>query len=172
MSANVPEVLDVWRMAAARRQFEGVLPLARLQRLAGSLLDTEGEVRYALEFGRGDGTLKVPPYVELSIDAGLPLQCQRSLQRFVLPVKLVQLLGLIRSEAEEASLPPGYEPLLVPEDGMVRPADLVEDELVLAVPLVPVAPDSAPVEQQWPAEVEEEVTPSPFAALAALKKER
>lgn len=174
MSANVPEVLDVWRMAAARRQFEGVLPLSRLARLRESLVDAEGEVHYALEFGRGDGSLKAPAFVEVRAQAALPLQCQRSLRRFLLPVQLVQRLGLIRREAEEVALPPGYEPLLVPEDGLVRPADLVEDELVLAVPLVPVAPDTEPVQRQWPAgeSMQEEAQASPFAALAALKKKQ
>ena len=78
---------------------------------------------------------------------GRGLRCQRSLQPFVLPARVEQTLGLIREEAEEAGLPPGYEPLLVPEDGRIVPIDLVEDELILALPVVPVALDSGPL---WP----------------------
>ena len=154
-------------MVAARRQFEGALPLSAMSRHGGSLADSEGECRFALEFGQD--ALQVP-YVELSIEAGLPLVCQRSLERFVFPVKTVQRLGLIRDEADEAALPPGYEALLVPEDGLLRPADLVEDELVLAVPVVPLAPDAAPVDRTWSAREEEMQAASPFAALASLKK--
>ena len=143
------------------------MPLSAMDRLAGSLADTEGECRYALEFGRD--ALQVP-YVELSIEAGLPLVCQRSLERFVFPVQAVQRLGLIRDEAEEAALPPGYEALLLDEDGLVRPLDLVQDELVLALPVVPVAPGSEPVERTWSAGEEELQAASPFAALASLKK--
>jgi len=154
-------------MVAARRLFEGTLPLSAMSRLAGSLADTEGSCAFTLEFGQD--TLKVP-FVELTIDAGLPLLCQRSLQRFVLPVKSVQRLGLIRDEADEAALPPGYEALLVPEDGQLRPADLVEDELVLAVPVVAISPDSEPVDQVWSASEEELQAASPFAALVDLKK--
>ena len=164
---QVPETLDAWRMVAARRQFEGRLPLSVLSRLRGSLADVEGECGFSLEFGQD--ALQVP-YIELSIDAGLPLVCQRSLERFVFPVRSVQRLGLIRDEADEAALPEGYEPLLVPEDGLVRPADLVQDELVLAVPVVPVAPGSEPVEHTWSAGEEEIKAASPFAALASLKK--
>ncbi len=155
-------------MVAARRRFEGQLPLSAMTRLQGSLVDVEGECRYSLEFGRDD-VLQVP-YVELHIETELPLECQRSLQRFLLPVKMTQRLGLIRDEADEAALPPEYEALLVPEDGMLHPADLVEDELVLAVPLVPVAPGSELVEGEWVATEEELSKASPFAALAALKK--
>lgn len=156
-------------MVAARRCFDGSLPLSSMGRLRGSLVDTEGEVRYSLEFGRDD-VLQVP-YVELSVDAALPLECQRSLQRFLLPVQVRQRLGLVRDEAEEDALPPDYEALLVPEDGMLRPADLVEDELVLAVPVVPMAPGSEAVESDWPATSEELDKASPFAALAQLKKQ-
>ncbi len=154
-------------MVAARRSFEGRLPLSSMTRLQGLLNDTEGEARYTIEFDHD--ALRVP-YVELRIEAQLPLVCQRSLQRFLLPVSLVQRLGLVRDEADEAALPPDYEALLVPEDGMLHPADLVEDELVLAVPVVPVNPESDAVERDWPAQEEELAKANPFAALASLKK--
>ncbi len=168
MSVNVPEMLDVWRMVAARRAFEGRAPLSSLARVRGLLLDTEGDVDFALQFD-SDPLLKVP-YVELRIDTALPLECQRSLKRFLLPVRLVQRLGLIRDEADEAALPPEYEALLVPDDGMLRPLDLVEDELVLAVPAVPMDPASHAVERDWPVPEEELAKASPFAALGSLKK--
>src|SRR5690606_9587227 len=81
MSAVLPEVVDAWRTVAARRRFEGTIPLARMPRLAEALADSQGECRYVLEFGRDP--LGVA-YLELSLDAGLPLTCQRSLERFVL----------------------------------------------------------------------------------------
>lgn len=154
-------------MVAARRSFDGRLPLSSMTRLRGLLNDTEGHASYVIEFDRD--ALQIP-YVELRIEAELPLVCQRSLQRFLLPVRLVQRLGLVRDEADEAALPPEYEAMLVPEDGMLHPADLVEDELVLAVPVVPVAPGSEAVERDWSPEQEEVAKASPFAALASLKK--
>ena len=163
---QVPELLDAWRMVAARRGVEGRLPLSSLHRLADSLVDTEGEVVYSLDFDKD--ALQVP-YVELRIDAELPLLCQRSLQRFLLPVKIVQRLGLIRDEAEEAGLLPDYEPLLVPEDGMLQGAELVEDELILAVPVVPTMPGTEAMERDWPASEAETGHANPFAALSALK---
>ncbi|MBU8976250.1 MULTISPECIES: YceD family protein [unclassified Lysobacter] len=169
MSADLPGILDAWRMVAARRGLEGRVPLSALTRLRDSLVDTEGEVRFALEFD--SDSLKVP-YVELRIDAELPLTCQRSLQRFLLPVNIVQRLGLIRDEADEAGLPPGYEPLLVPDDGQLRTVELVEDELILAVPVVPIMPGTEAVESDWPApdQAPEPERENPFAALSALKK--
>lgn len=153
-------------MVAARRGLEGRLPLSSLARLRGSLLDTEGDVRFSMAFDRDELQL---PYVDLRIEADLPLECQRSLDRFLLPVRLAQRMGLIRDEADDAALPEGYEPLLVPEDGMVSPAALVEDELILALPTVPVKPGSEAVERDWAPDEEERRQANPFAALAGLK---
>ncbi len=168
MSAEMPEILDAWRMVAARREFKGRIALSALPRLRDALVDAEGDVAFALGFDRD--AMRVP-YLELKLDAELPLQCQRTLQRFLFPVRLVQRLGLVRDESEDAGLPEGYEPLPVAGDGALRPLELVEDELILAIPVVPVKPGSETVERDWPVSAEEEVRANPFAGLAALKKQ-
>jgi uncharacterized protein len=61
--------------------------------------------------------------------------------------------------------------LLVAADGMLKPAELVEDELILALPVVPVAPDVEAVEREFVPTAEEIAQANPFAALAGLKKE-
>ena len=165
MSAVLPEVVDAWRTVAARRRFEGTIPLARMPRLADALADSQGECRYVLEFGRDE--LDVA-YLELTLEAGLPLTCQRSLERFVFPVHVEQRLGLLRDERDEAGLPDGYEPVLLGADAALRPLDLVEDELILALPLVPVSPDAEAPATDVDARQSGE-TATPFAALAALK---
>jgi uncharacterized protein len=59
--------------------------------------------------------------------------------------------------------------LLIP-DGAVDLADVIEDELILALPVVPLKP-GAPLEWQDEAP-EEEPEPNPFAALESLKRKR
>lgn len=167
MTVESSTAVDVWRMVSARRVLEGELPLAAMSRLNEALLDAEGVARYRMEFGRD--ALGVA-CVALQVEAELPLQCQRSLQRFLLPIKLRETLGLIREEAEEAALPPGYEPLLLPADARIVPAALVEDELILALPVIAVAPGSEAVERDWPVSAPEAAASNPFAALAALKQ--
>jgi uncharacterized protein len=164
MSATLPAVVDAWRMVSARRVFEGTLPLSAFTRLRDSLLDLDGECRYALEFGRD---ALDQPFVEVRADAELPLQCQRTLERYLHRVRLVQQLGLITSEAQEAALPEHMEPLLVPESGELPTIDLVEDELILAVPVVPMNPDST-LPDAFRAE-EAERKQNPFGVLSALK---
>lgn len=167
MSATLPAMLDVWRMVATGRRFEGLLPLASFNRLKSSFCDVEGDCHYVVEFGRDEHGQR---YVDLTLQAQMPLLCQRTLERFIYPVNVQQRLGLIRDEAEEAALLPDVEAVLVDDNGNLNPADLIEDELILALPVVPINPDSQELEAEWPEEVEElEETPNPFAALSALK---
>jgi uncharacterized protein len=47
---------------------------------------------------------------------------------------------------------------------------LIEDELLLAVPLVPINPDATELDPKWAdEEAVEDEKPHPFASLAALK---
>jgi uncharacterized protein len=158
-------------MVSARRSFAGALPIAAMSRLCEMLADNEGAVQYELDFGRDEfGTA----YLDVRVQAPLSLICQRSLEPFVLPLAVDSRLGLIRSEREEAALPPGCEPLLVDETGQVDPAAVIEDELLLALPLVPVNPDSSlPPEVMGEATEDSsaaEPTQNPFAVLRELKK--
>lgn len=167
MSTALPESVDVARQVQARRTYEGSLPLTSMPRLRESLASADGEVRYAIQFGKDALGIS---WLHLRVDSGLPLVCQRTLDVFVQRVSIDQRLGLIAREEQEASLPEGYEPLLVP-DGRLVLADVVEDELILALPVVPLKP-GAPLEwSDEPAgsEVEEE-RPNPFAVLGTLKK--
>ena len=146
------------------------MPLAALPRLRDSLAAADGVVTFDLEFGKDD--LGVP-LLRVRADATLPLLCQRTLDVFGLPVHVDSRLGLITQESEEAGLPGGYEPLLANE-GELRLADVIEDELILAVPVVPVKPGSTPESRTWgDSEAEEEpAKPNPFAVLKNMKVAR
>jgi uncharacterized protein len=159
-------------MVSARRSFEGTLPTASMTRLCEALASPDGVVTFELDFGRdGMGT----SYVDVRAQTSLTLVCQRTLEPFVLPVAVGTRLGLIKEEREEASLPPDCEPLLVPEDGKLNPADVIEDELLLALPLVPVNPDSSLPDEVTGHTPEgssagEGHSENPFAVLRELKK--
>lgn len=173
MSTNLPETVDAVRMLSGRRCFDGRLPVATLTRFAQALDRDTGDVDYALEFGRD--ALGVD-FLEIRARCAVWLTCQRTLESFQLPLEILQRLGLIRREADEAGLPPGYEALLLPEDRQLHLRELVEDELILALPLVPTRADAElPAEYRADtgaeaAEVEVVAKPNPFAALATLKK--
>jgi uncharacterized protein len=158
-------------MVSARRSFQGELPVVAMKRLGEALGGTEGTAHYELDFGRDEfGT----SYLDVRVQAPLTLICQRSLEPFVSPVTVDNRLGLIRAERDEAALPPNVEPLLVADDGKLNLLDVIEDELLLALPLIPINPDSAlPEEVVGPSPEEissERRSDNPFAVLRELKK--
>ena len=157
-------------MVSARRSFAGTLPVVGLARLCEALADTRGTVEFTLDFGRDS---LATSYVDVHADAALTLICQRTLEPFVLPVTVNTRLGLLKHERDEAGLPPDCEPLLVPADGLLHPADVIEDELLLALPLVAINPGStlpdvaAPLEADAVGDGDET---NPFAVLRGLKR--
>lgn len=162
----LPEIVDAWRSVTARRRFEGSIRVRDMPRLRESLARDDGSIRYELEFGRDE--LQVP-YLQLSAEGRLPLECQRTLELFELEVSIHERLGLIAREEDEAALPPGYEPLLTPS-GELKLADVIEDELILALPVVPMKPGSEQEnEAAWSIPPPEGAS-GPFAELARLKK--
>ena len=52
---------------------------------------------------------------------------------------------------------------------MLHIVELVEDELILAVPVVPIMPGTEAMDGDWPADDAEHERVNPFAALSALK---
>jgi uncharacterized protein len=170
MSTNLPETVDAVRMLSGRRCFDGRLPVTAFPRFAEALERGEGDVSYALEFGRD--ALGVD-FLEIHASSTIWLTCQRSLEPYQHPLEVLQRLGLIRRETDEAGLPEGYEALLLPEYRQLQLRELIEDELILALPLVPARPDVV-LPAQYVAGAEpliEESKPNPFAALVALKKD-
>ncbi|HXS74303.1 MAG TPA: YceD family protein [Rhodanobacteraceae bacterium] len=174
MSAPLPERMDAERMVAARRSFQGKLPVASLERLSAALADARGEVEFDLEFG-----LAAPATRCLVVRAAarVALECQRSLEIFEYPLSVDVRLGLIRHERDEAGLPAGFEPLLL-EDGVLYPTQVIEDELLLALPPYPVKPGAEEAEPKtWDGERwtiappdDAERKQNPFAILRELKK--
>ncbi|MEO7432260.1 MAG: YceD family protein [Dokdonella sp.] len=167
MSSSLPDRVEIARQVQARRIYDGELPLASMRRLCGSLASTEGVARYNVEFGKDRFGIS---FIALRVEAELPLTCQRTLDIFEYPVSIDQRLGVIAAESEESGLPEGYEPLLAPE-GDLSIAEVIEDELILALPVVPLKPGE-PLEWNDPLSDDEveEPKPNPFAVLGQLKK--
>lgn len=125
--------INPWQLAAEKGRLVGEIALAALPRLA-VLNHADGKAAVALAAGVDENGVH---YIKAEIQADIDLDCQRCLGSLRLPVTVTVALGLIRSEAEAERLLERYEPLLV-ADGDVAVADLVEDELLLALPKSPV----------------------------------
>ncbi len=173
MSREYPDWVNPWKAAEGRRTFSGTMPLQRMERLQDVLIGPGGEARFVMRFaydGQGRAT------IDIEVESDLPLLCQRSLEPYNEPVKRRSLLGVIEDMAEEQLMPENYEPVLV-VNHQVALLDLVEDELLLAVPQVPRNPlveavlVQAGEELVPPPDPQDGDTRQPFADLAEQLKQ-
>ena len=172
MSERLPEQVDPLRLARQGARVEGVLPLSHSRRLAEYLSETPGEATVVLEFGLGEGVLG---YLRGHVQAQLTVICQRCLEPMTMTVEAPFAFGLVVSEAEADRLGDDYEPLLVGDEPL-RLGELIEDELILALPVVALhdmqdCPAAQRLETKDPAVDERRADASPFAVLKELKRQ-
>jgi uncharacterized protein len=124
---------DLGILAARSRSLEGKIPLGQMPRLRDLLLSHAGSVAAGLRpLQRQEGFVTA----ELSYRVGLELTCQRCLEPLQIDLENSVRVAIVASLAVEPYLPAGFEPVVLEEDRL-RPADLLEDELILALPLAP-----------------------------------
>jgi uncharacterized protein len=171
---RLPVHIDPLRMAETGRLLEGRYAIADLDRLRGLLLESSGEVAVSLEFGIDAEGMR---YMKGRLQTAVALECQRCLQPMQAPIDATFSLGLVRTIEAAEKLPAHYEPLLVESDALFL-RDVIEDELILALPLVAKHDESQCIEvnqraaaaaQRNDYECGESEKVNPFAALAALK---
>jgi len=129
MSRAPDERLNVFRLAAASAVVERGYPLAGFPRLADRLVAPAGEARVRLAL-RSAGEV---PTGELQVRAEAMLTCQRCLRPLRRPLESLSRLAFV--EREDAPVPVDHE-AIVGDPERVDLATLVEDELLLSMPLV------------------------------------
>lgn len=165
MSRDFPDWIDPVKAAAAGREFDGTVPLARLPRLEGMIADPgDAEIGFRIVFDLDD---QRQVRARVSVEGKVPLHCQRTLEVFEQPIKSESTVGIVADDRAAETLPDDYEPLLCPEH-KVELVRLIGEEVLLGLPLVPVAPDAPSMKGDGP----ELDTWRPFEGLAALKKNR
>lgn len=183
-AAHSPAALDVAAFCRDGARLQGQRSPAELPRLAEALLRTsDGAAERPIEWIAAGHLQPVgggAPHclLDLTIRATPTLECQRCLQPMALPLQVERRFLFVEGEDEAARLDEELDEdvlALAPRFDLLA---LIEDELLLALPLVPRhdicpelpaalrAPEGAAVADAPPEEREDH----PFAALAALRR--
>ena len=173
MSPHLPDNVDPWRFADLEKHFSGQLPLDSFPRLRPSLADSAGMVDYVLEFRRGE---QRRAYIQGAVKAELQIVCQRCLKPMPHPLDLRFEMVVVAGPEEADQLPAELDALLVEEEVM-SPREVIEDEMILALPLVAmhrleecsVQPEEMSSGVEPVIENKDSDKENPFAALAKLK---
>jgi uncharacterized protein len=163
----LPESIDLNRAARQCQSLHGRLPLARMHRLAGSLCGDAGDAEISWDFSLDEEhRIRIDGFIR----AEMQLMCQRCLQAMAWKVDAPVRIALLKPGQSDANLPEDVDAQDLPVENPVALLDMVEDELILALPIVakhPACPSNPCVEDAPP--VVEEKRPNPFAALAVFK---
>jgi uncharacterized protein len=160
-------VIDPVRFARAGSRATGTLALTQLRRLDDLLFDREGAVSYTVE---GYTSAKGQPVLHIGLTGDLALRCQRCLERLPLRLDVQRDIVLVAQAADS-------DPIEDEDDdsdtilsaGSLDLHDLLEQEIVLSVPMVPRHPED--VCRAGPGWVRISEASSPLSALAALKSQ-
>lgn len=163
---------DEWRIEPTEitekpRVWEGTFTPEDLPRLDEVVAEDEGELRYRVSAALDPQRRKV---VSCIIEGFVFLECQSSLESFRYGVSIADKLVLVDDETQ---LPPFEEETededFVVAEGPMDVRDLVEDAVILALPMIPRKPglEAEPVKPTGGAAGPKE---SPFAALKDLKR--
>ncbi len=186
-AVTLPTAIDLRACAQKAETLTGQAPLAAFTRLADGLPEFGTElapVRWSAhaEFRQplgdltseaGHGVAPQPQlWLRLQASAEVPQVCQRCLAPYAQGVEVDRWFRFVASEAAALAEDEDCEEDLLVFEPRFDLAALVEDELLLGLPLVPMhgqCPEPVRMSAgELPASAEPE-KPNPFAALAALK---
>lgn len=171
-----PRRLDVEAFAKEHGELQGDWPLRSLDRLADAAhADARpGEADAARWSARGESRPvrggEPQTWLHLAASTRLSLVCQRCLGPVDTPLDTTRSFLFVHGEDAAAQLDADSEDDVLALTRALDLRELVEDELLLALPLVPrheACPEPLPM---VPDEGAAEAPPNPFAALAALKR--
>ncbi len=164
------ETVNFARQVELERTIEGIYPISKLARLSEILSSSEGFITVTLKFGHCVGFA----CLQGKVSATLMVECQRCLKPIETEVAGSFKFALVNSEDEFELLPEELEPYLV-EGEEQSVITLVEDELLLSLPMVTVHEEAcsnymSKHNSKVAAAIQAEQEAShPFAALQALK---
>ena len=171
-----PQHLDIRLFAQTGTDLRGESPLGHWSRLLDEQFaeNKGGMVRWHLQgymVPVTGGAPRVAMHLKAEVD--LALQCQRCLSAVVQKVEATRDFLFVADEATAETLDEDSEADVLVISRDFDALSLVEDELILALPLVPrheACPQSLPDAAVDEAFEQASERPHPFAALAALKK--
>lgn len=162
MADRIPDLFDPLEFVEKKRRIRASVPLDTMDRLKSSLTASDGYAEVDLSFSKF-GRL---PTITGTISANLQLECQRCLDSIDWPFDESVNIAIVASIDEVELLPEQFEPLVVAAGELVALVDIVQDELLLAIPVIP-RHNNCRVPYLGPELTAEQ---HPFAALMNLKK--
>lgn len=132
MLNRLPVDVNPFRLVEQKKRLTGAMPFQQLPRLAEVALPETGDFAVDLEFAR---SLSGLPIIVGSVRGTVVMECQRCMKPVEFPVDSDIQVALTTFQSDERPEQEGFEAWLV-EDDRLFIQDFIEDEILLALPLV------------------------------------
>lgn len=166
---KLPITIDPYKSAQRRLVCEGFFELSGLERLHAVTVGQGEQVNVKVTFDVDEQGLIV---ISGTGEASVSLTCQRCNDEFSQELKVEFCYSPVKNEEAASQLPSYYDAVELDENGEVNLRDLVEDELILAIPLIPkheLEDCSADADSTWGKLPDTLEKPNPFDVLKQLK---
>ena len=166
---KLPLTIDPRRSAQRLLMCEGYFELIGLDRLLAISEKSSEQVNVKMNFDVDEQGLIV---ISGNASTKVSLTCQRCTEAYEEQLNVEFCFSPVKNEEDASHLPSEYDAVELDENGEVNLRDLVEDELILAVPLIPkhkLEDCSADADTTWGKLPEVVEKPNPFDLLKQLK---
>lgn len=175
MPDRLPVRIDPYRLAEQNLTIKGTLGTQKMERYLATVATAADELYATLAFEKL-GTEHYQLTGQVATD--LSMTCQRCLEAIEVKLESDFELSIVTSDLQAEQMMDSVEPLLIIEGDMLELVELLEDELLLALPAVAMHAGEVdckmPVTGQPKVVVEKKQVvkePSPFEVLKDIKRD-
>lgn len=130
---QLPPRINAQQFARQQAEIDTVIDIETLPRLSAKILNHSGKVEVKLQF---DKDLNDDVTIQCRVKTQVSLECQRCMEPMTLDIDTFSTLRPVLNEQQAKQLPEGIEPIELVA-GEIDPLSLVEDEILLAIPIIP-----------------------------------
>lgn len=169
---KLPRLIDPLKSAMKRSTYVGVYSTSLMERFVESVLACSDDVTVEVKFLKDAQSLT---YFQGTAETQANLLCQRCNHEFSHSINLEFCFSPVQGTDTEEELPDAYEPVEVNDHGEIDLLQIIEDELILSLPIVAlhaevdcsVGPDDMTFGKIEP----EQERKNPFEVLKELKRD-
>ncbi|WP_221795053.1 YceD family protein [Oceanobacter mangrovi] len=168
--AQLPHRVDATKLVEVNQQLRAKIDSSELTRLNEAVDQCLAPVECFVTFERDEERHRV---LRGSCSTRVAMVCQRCLGTVEIEVDSQFSLGLVFDDEQAKQLPRSLEPVEMDENGILDLWEVVEDEVLLALPMFPMHSESeCRIQQPEPENTTSgnEKRPNPFDVLAQLKQ--
>lgn len=172
--ALIPKRIDAVKLVKVNQSFNAAIDQNNLTRLNEAVVRCLEPVTCEVEFLQAADKQRL---MRGKCHTSVVMNCQRCLGEVTYPIDSEFEIGLVFNDEQASQLPRTLEPVELDENGQLDLWTVLEDEVLLALPMFPMhAENECQAEVITVSEPEAETTnssderPNPFAALAKLKQ--